>query len=337
VTRDGKSILAAIFSGDLTRVQSLPRTGSASRRTLFTTTSLVRYLDTGPDGCIYADQVSRPTSLVRFASSGATVHKQSSSQSYLYMEGAALLPNGRLAMTVVRQGRRRLMVIEPGRDPVPLANTAEETATPATAVGLSEVAFMIVETKPKPHREVAIASLLTGRIIRRVAFDKGEITSLAATPDGKMLYCAANGVIWSVPSTSGEPRKIRTGDPVAVDPEGKYLLVQVIENPATRLVRVQLDSGVEQEIPSKGPLHLTFLPIFSEMIGTHARLVAPLASPDSWFFSPGVIDLATGRIERIPVERYCDYLYKGWESQGQVIAVSVGFRSTLWKFQPDSH
>lgn len=236
MTRDGKSILAAIFSGDLTRVQSLPRTGSASRRTLFTTTSLVRYLDTGPDGCIYADQVSRPTSLVRFASSGATVHKQSSSQSYLYMEGAALLPNGRLAMTVVRQGRRRLMVIEPGRDPVPLANTAEETATPATAVGLSEVAFMIVETKPKPHREVAIASLLTGRIIRRVAFDKGEITSLAATPDGKMLYCAANGVIWSVPSTSGEPRKIRTGDPVAVDPEGKYLLVQVIENPATRLV-----------------------------------------------------------------------------------------------------
>ena len=227
------------------------------------------------------------------------------------------------------------MVVEEGKEPVPLVNTSDQTLTPAAALGLSEVAFIIDSSSPRPHREVGIAEVSTGTILRRIAFDHGVITSLAATPDGKTVFLASGGSIWSVPSAGGAPKKIRSGDSMGVDPTGKYLLVQVVENPAPRLVRVPLDGGAEQEIPLTGPYHLTFQPIHSEMIGKDGRLVAPLTSPDSWFFSPGVVDLATGRMTRIPVENYFDYLFLAWGRDGQIIGTAKGLKSTLWKFEPN--
>jgi hypothetical protein len=52
----------------------------------------------------------------------------------------------------------------------------------------------------------------------------------------------------------GEPRKVRAGCYVAVDPAGRYLLVQVSENPIIRLIQVPLDGGAERELPRTGTL-----------------------------------------------------------------------------------
>src|ERR1041384_7285599 len=105
------------------------------------------------------------------------------------------------------------------------------------------VAFLI---GPAPRRTIALAAISTGRVTRRIPFDKGVITALAGTPDGKTLFCAADGTIWSIPLDGGDPHKVRAGDAVAVDPSGQNLFVELLEPAKVRLVRVSLSGGAEQ-------------------------------------------------------------------------------------------
>jgi len=81
--------------------------------------------------------------------------------------------------------------------------TAIPTASPVTMVGTSEVGFILGSGSTS---KLAIASVADGRILRRLerAHASG-IQSLAATPDGQTLYCAAAGKIWSIPS-HGTPK-----------------------------------------------------------------------------------------------------------------------------------
>ena len=73
VAADGKSVIAAVNSGTLTRITSFPASGSATEQPLFTVTSTVWYLDTGPDGSVYASMLDRPSDLVRFSVDGTRV------------------------------------------------------------------------------------------------------------------------------------------------------------------------------------------------------------------------------------------------------------------------
>ena len=109
-----------------------------------------------------------------------------------------------------------------------------------------------------PSKSVDIADLSNGRITQRIAFDKGEPLSLAASPDGNTIYCAAAGTIWSIAVGGREPRKIHAGESVAVVPGGQSLLVHIVESGRTRLVELQLDGCGEKEIPVNGPFHLTW-------------------------------------------------------------------------------
>jgi hypothetical protein len=66
------------------------------------------------------------------------------------------------------------------------------------------------------------------------------------------------------------------------------------------------------------------------------RLLAPLLPHDSWFNPPAVIDTVSGHITRIPSDNLSDYQSIGWTPDGQVMALKIGLRATLWKFQPVS-
>ena len=96
-----------------------------------------------------------------------------------------------------------------------------------------------------------------------------------------------------------------------------------------------MNGGPEHEISLNGPFHLTFAAINSDGVDQDGRLVVPLAARDSWFFAPGIIDLATGRMTRIPVDHFGDYHYMAWAPDGQVIAAARELRSALWKFRPE--
>ena len=84
--------------------------------------------------------------------------------------------------------------------------------------------------------------MATGRIVRRIPFDKGEITAMSASADGLTLYCVANHSVWATP-VSGDVRAIRRiceGDGVSADPNGEFLAVVVQKEIEAKLYRVPL-------------------------------------------------------------------------------------------------
>jgi hypothetical protein len=239
----------------------------------------------------------------------------------------------RIVVEALLKGHARLVVVETGKTPRALSPTREDTAGPVTMVGAHDVAFLI---GPEPRRTIAVAEIASGRIARRLPLDKGTIRSLAASPDGQTLFASAGGTIWSMPATGGgEPHRIRAGDSVVMDPSGRRLVVQVNDTPKLRLFDVPVSGDAEREIPLNGPFGLSDLALNSGAIGADGHLLVSLASADSWFFMPGLVNLTTGAITRIPIDRVGDYWILLRAPDGQVIAGVFEDRSTLWRFQPD--
>jgi eukaryotic-like serine/threonine-protein kinase len=333
VARDGKSIFVAIRSGALTTIVSYPASGATAASPLFTATSVVWYLDGGLDGSLYVGIIDRPVDVVRFALDGAKVEKLAS-----FSRGStgttdilAILPDGRSVLPILESDHLRLVAIQKGRDPAPLVNTAEETTAPLSACGSHEVAFMI---GPAPFETIGFAEPATGRVVRRIAPGKGWVDSLSCSPDGKTVYFAARNIVWSVPSSGGEAKKVRSGDGVVADPSGRRLIVEVFESSRLRQFSVPLDGSPEREIPLDPAVPLMPYPASPNSLSEDGRLLVPLGPRDSWFNPPAVIDTNTGRITRIPPDGQSDYHSMGWTKDGQVMATRTGVRAALWKFQP---
>jgi hypothetical protein len=132
---------------------------------------------------------------------------------------------------------------------------------------------------------------------------------------------------------------IRAGDSVTADPSGRQLVIGVTESAKFRLFRVPVvsggDGGPEQEIVTDGSIPLMGGPSLSpNALNADGRLLQPLESLDSWFNAPALLDTATGRITRIVSDDVSDYKSMAWLPDGRILALHVGLRSTLWKFQP---
>ena len=327
VTRDGKHALISSPRGDTFQVTSIPLSGRVAPQTLFDLDQPVYSLDPGPHGSIYLDQNDRESELVRFSPEGGPVEKIASLANPNGLDDFAVLPDGRAIWAEGTGSRARLILVEPGKSPSPLISGNEETAGPMTAVGSDEVAFMI---GPQPRHTIALAALSTGRIIRQLAFDHGTVTELAASPDGKTLYCVADGAVWSLPLARGEARELATGDSIAVDASTDSLVVEVRGRRSSRLVRVPLAGGPEQEIP--GQYHLGYVLDAGSI--RNGEIVAPMSSP-TWYWPPGIFDLATGKAATIPLDYTSDFHYMDWTPNGRIMAVTMDWVGTIWKFSPE--
>jgi eukaryotic-like serine/threonine-protein kinase len=335
VMHDGKSVVFASTHGGLTRILSIPVDGSAPAQPLFTLTMPVYALDTGSDGGIYVDQIDRAVDVIRFRAEGGHVERIASVLRPATNDFAAL-PDGRAVWIEFVSGKTRLMLGEAGKEAVPFVNTTEETAGPLAAVGTSEVAFLI---GPQPRRTIGIASVSSGRLTSRIEFANGGITEIAASTDGAMLYCVAGDNIWAVPRPSsgrGEPRRIRAGNFVTVEPDGRSIVVEVQEPPHTKLIRVPIQGGIpsgpEQEIPLAGPLKLGYGIDPGAIRNGH--MVAPGSTP-TWYWPPAIFDLATGKSARIPLDYTGDFHHLSWTADGKIVASAMGFHSSMWKFMPE--
>ncbi len=335
VTRDGQSVIASTWTDSLLRIVSIPLNGPLNGRappqTLFTATNLAWYLDAAPDGSVYISLMDRPTELVGHSSTGGrTEHIASFPQVPTPM--LVELPDGRAVIAERIGGRNRLMVVDKGKPRTPLISTAEETSTPITAAGPHGIAFMI---GTEPHQTLAVADPPSGRIERRIPLNKGTVVSLASSLDAKTLYAAAGGAIWAISSTNSEPRMIRAGDSVAMDPSGRYLLICANEASKSRLFRLPLEGGAETEVnlDPKQPLMGTWF-LSPSSLNADGRLLFPLQPLDSWFSPIGLVDTATGRVTRLATDDVSDYHSLAWLPDGRILALRVGLRSTLWRFQP---
>ena len=234
-TPDGRSILYTERALGLNHVNSVPLSGSGEVRQLFTLTGAPSYIDVAPDGSIYTDQALWDSMILRFPPTGGVPERLAHVQARGPTNTLALvLPDGRPLVYSVSGFKNRFQIVQAGGSLTPLIESSEECGLPAALAGEGEVAVL---TDRKPL-QIAIVSIVDGRIVRHVALKAESIGSLASSPDGRTFYYSSAAFIWSMPAAGGEPQKLTSGDAVSADANGRDLIVVLHEKEAFRLVRV---------------------------------------------------------------------------------------------------
>lgn len=331
VSADDRFILVAGQSGDLHEVVEIPRNGG-NARTLISSTNDTEGLDAGPDGSIYVGQGSRPFEMLQLASQAAVpeqvIHIDAPTPEF----APPPIADGRIMIQAVVGGRNRLLLGKPGTDPQPFIQTAEETSAPIALIGSDEVAFVIGSGT---SRQVAVASIDDGRILRRLTkVDASKVTTIAASPDGKTLYYTAGDQLWSMQEEDGEPRMIGQTLSIAVDPLGKYLIVERREKEGIRLVRLLLDGKAETPLFFPG-VRLVYS-MTPNAVRADGAILMPLAV-GSFNWALGLLHPDTGKVDRLPIDPSFDVHAAGFLPDGRIRAAGFGFNSTLWRFRPGLH
>ena len=332
VSADGKSVLFIQPAGNLHHVVTVPRDGSAGGRTLLTLTQRPVLLDVGLDGSIYTDQLTQPSEVFRYAPQTRALERIVLPPTH---EEGPVLPLGddRLLLAMRTGGRDRLMVVTPGKEPVPFIETQEETAAPMAMLGPDKVVFL---AGSPPSRKVAVASIASGQITQRLTQIDGNqlIGSIAGSPDGQTIFLVAGGTLWAVPTGDGAPLKIRSADSVSVVPDGRELLVVLNEAAGIRLVRRAWPGGEEQPVPIRGDFRLTPWPIGPNAVSRTGQIVLRVTTKDSWFWPAGILDPMSGTLTPLPEASTTDMLTPGWDDQDRVVTIVKFTSGTLWRFTP---
>jgi eukaryotic-like serine/threonine-protein kinase len=333
VTSNNRSVLIDLPSGDLHQIVAIPRAGSGPAQVLLTLTSSPWVMDAAPDGSVYVDQVDRPLQVLRFPVSGGTPELLATSVvRSAYFSSPVEFPDGRLLLPTFVSGRSQLLIGKPGGNFFPLVDIPEETNLPAALLPDNQVAFVV---GTGPNQTIGIASVSEGRIIHRLNGPKGSSPAmLAASPDGKTLYYTAQGSLWAVPAADGTPRKISSGDGVAVDPNGKDLIVNLVESSGVRLERIPLSGGPAQDVQVQGGIPLDPLPLGGRSIRADGKLLVGTTPVNSWFFTPATLDLASGKLTIVPVNFTGDTFMYSWTDDGRILAFAEPMQSHLWRFRP---
>ena len=334
---DGQSVVVGQSNGDLTRLVELDINNRTPPATLLQLTHQTNNIDIGPDGSVYLNEGIRPADIWRLTPTGSGLERLNSLPDYRLRYGGSNkvlhTREGRTWIAATVGGRERVMVIDPGKEPIPFIETDEETAGPMTLVGTELVALMIGNGV---GREVALASVRDGRVVRRVQTPPAAtITSMTASRDGRVLYVTSSGNVWSVPMDGGPPKMIHSGDSVTLGGDGRSLVIQLVENRGVRFVQTSLDGTMEEPIRVNGDWHFTFQPLGAGAVAPDGRIVLPISVKDSWFWALGVLDPKTGDVQRIPLPFHADPPSPAWTSDGRIIVVTFSLSASMWRFRPE--
>jgi hypothetical protein len=334
VSADGHSVLLDLPSGNLHRILAIPRDSGdlQAAKTLLTLTLPAGFIDVGPDGTLYLDQVDRPAEVLRLPPSGGTPERVAAATAYT--GGVPLqLPDGRVMFPSRLAGRYCLLAVAPGKDPAPLFDSQEPTTSPAVLLSERQIAFL---AGVPGQQTIAIAPAAGGRIQRRLEDSKGaDIQNLAAAPDGKTLYYAAGGDIWAIPTAGGKPRKIHAGNGVTVNQRSGELIIQMSGPQGARLMRVPPDGGPDRPIEYHGDVRLAPVQsLMGQAVSPDGKILVQATAPDSWFWPAAVLDPGTGKLQRVPFQLDADILGPVWTPDGRILVVATPLRSTLWRFRP---
>lgn len=324
------------MSGDLFRIIRFSSGGkTTAAHELMSLTHSMSAFDSGPDGSVYVDQLARPQEVIRFGLSGGIPERLAFSERATRDEGGALiLSDGRILTATEFSGHLRLVAGRSGDRLFPFVETSDDTSLPAALIGDDQVACLIGPNTGS--QTIAIVSAGNGQILRRLNGTMGKpVYSIAASPDGKTLYFAGSHSIWAIPTTDGEPRKLAVGDGVAPAPDGKYLIIEILDKDGPQLARLPVSGGEAQPIPlDLGGFRLWSAPLSPNAVAADGRIIHAVDSPDSWFETAAVIDPRTGHVERIPTTFTGDIHGAGWTKDGKVIATGLQTQSSLWHLVP---
>ena len=326
-------VFVALPSGDQVRIVAVPRRAGSSEQleTLTAVTQPMLHLHVGPDDTIYGDQYLQPHEQVLYSPATRTVDERQ-----LLGIGVATLGNPSLPLAdgrVLVMYRERVMVHARGRAPAPLVDTREPTRAPVAALGHDRV-LLLVGTPPRLR--VAVISIADGRIQSFVdGIDGSRVTALAGSPDGRWVFYAIDEEIWRMPAAGGTPLRLQPGGQVAVDPQGKYIVILAGEAQTIRLMRVPIDGGPGTEIPMRGEWRAAAGGLSANGVGADGRIALRLASKGSWYWPLGLVDPRTGSVEVVDLGRDLD-VGGGWTPDGRILAITGPTLSTMWRFRPES-
>ena len=221
------------------------------------------------------------------------------------------------------------MAVAPDGGMTPFLEFQEETSGPMSTVGRDRVVLLL---GAKPRKVLVLVSIGDGRIVRRFDNIQGTIQSVAGAPDGQNIFYVVDNVIWAIPADGGTPRKIGTGNYLAVEPDGRRLVATRLETGGTRLVRIPVGGGKEENIPIRGDIQIVDA-IFPNAVGLDGRIVVRAAPKDSWFYPAALLGLRTGLVERVWPEIEADMMGT-WMPDGRVVAIANHTYSNLWRFTP---
>lgn len=338
-TADGTKVIVDLPSGDLHRLVAVPRDGTQAVTDLIALTTAPWYIDAAPDGTLYTDQIERPHEFLRFPRSGGSPETLGYSDTLRldqspYMD-PVLLTDGRILIDTRSAGHGQLLVGKPGGDFIPLLETKEEIFSLAAALPHDEVALVL---GTGDNRTIAIASADQRRLIRRLRGTRGKsIDALAASPDGLTIYYSAGGIIWAIPAGDGTPRQIAKGNSMAVDPNGRDLVVKQDAGSGDRLFRVSTSGGPLQEIRVPPDDSLAPVSIGQSAIAKDGKIIAPVSPADSWFFRLAVLDPARGQASIVPVTYGGDTIAGNWAADGGVLATGLPLKGRIWRFTRLAH
>ncbi|HQR47489.1 MAG TPA: hypothetical protein PK598_15930, partial [Thermoanaerobaculia bacterium] len=328
VASDGTSVLGTLVSGDLFRISQVSRDGT-SGKVLLTLSSRPRFLSAASDGALFVDTKEYPADFLKFSPAGGLPERLASAGSIVMCP--VELADGRLVVPGSAAGRRRLLVASAGGSLKRLVDTGEQVGPPVAPVA-GGVVFLLGGVDAKPL--LALASVEDGRILRRFEATSGVAPqTLAPSTDGRTLYYADAGDVYMLDTSSGAVRKLRPGHGVAVDARRGELVVQVNGREGNQLLAVPLAGGPERTIPFQGPLRLAPAPVAPGAVGPDGRIAVTVATKDAWFWGTGLLDPATGAVERIPVSFEGDVQFPTFARDGSLRAVGVATRSALWRFR----
>jgi hypothetical protein len=306
--------------------------GAPERSTqLLTLTSPPLAIDADSAGNLYVDQTERPNEIFRQGSDGAA---ERIVLAPAYENEIILpLPGNRFLVSSSTRGANRLMVIEPGRGMRPFLESKLESTTPFALLGSNQVVFTLRDGS----RLMLATASLEGRSVKTIqtlSWPTFTDMSIAGAPDGKTVFYAEAGSIRSVPASGGEPETICLGHSVAVDPAGSYLIVKRNAAPENYLVRYSLADRTEQRVEFSGQYRITGFPLTPNAIGPDGRILVSVAPLHSWYWPAAVIDQRTGKME-LATDLQAD-MYSGWDAEGRLVASVMFFRSSIWRFRPET-
>ena len=328
VSADGKSVMTLANKGDTYDLIDVPRDGTPGHRVVlsFRPEELPWYVDAGPDGSIYLDQIGRPYSILRFSVEGGSAEESpaltTNSQQVLPLaDGRVILSN--------RSGKPQVLIGRPGSEMRALLQTSEETTGPLAPAGPDAAAMLVGGSG---RQRIAVASIANGSILREIQIPQGDLRGLAVAPDRHTFYYVQRGGVYAL-SDGAQPRQLADGDTVALDPAGKYLYVTQSTHNPTRLVRIDAVSGHEEEIPIPANLRIADIEQAPTAVDSRGRVLIDITSPSTWFYRAAVVDSVHSKLTIIPLPVTGDIMAPGWTPDGRIVSSSAGLTGLLWRYR----
>lgn len=119
---------------------------------------------------------------------------------------------------------------------------------------------------------------------------------------------------------------------MAVDPNGRTLVIKLDGATGGRLFRVSTAGGPVEEIPVPREWSLAPVSIGQSAVAKDGRILIPVSPADSWFYRLAQVDAHGGQGSVIPVSYSGDTIAGGWTSDGRIVAAGLPLKGQIWHF-----